>query len=425
MDTRPTAAGCPFRLDPKALDIHAESAQLRDQGPATLVELPGGVAAWSVTDTALIKRLLTDSRVSKDAHRHWPDYINGRIPSKWPLRLWVDVKNALTAYGREHGRLRRLIGKAFTVRRVRALAPRIKDITHDLLDQLKEAAEHGETVDLRDRFAWILPLSVVNLLLGVPEHLHAPFRSAVEGIFATDKTEEQAEENGRELYRLLNDLITAKRQNPSDDVTSALITAHDEQTDSHLTHQELQDSILLVVGAAHETTVNAVVHAIVNLLTHRDQLALLRAGHAPWADAVEETLRHQAPVANLIMRFATEDLHDSASGVTFLQGEPIVINYAAAGRDPKVHGPQADRFDITRTTHRQHLSFGYGTHLCLGAELARLEAQIALHALFDRFPNLTLACPPSDLRPLESFISNGYRALPVHLRPDAAQAARR
>ncbi|WP_413100133.1 cytochrome P450 family protein [Streptomyces sp. Inha503] len=423
MDTSPAASGCPFRLNPTAPDIHGETALLRAQGPATKVELPGSVSAWEVTDPALIKQLLTDHRISKDARQHWPDYINGRIPSTWPLRLWVDVYNALTSYGEEHIRLRRLIAKAFTTRRIRALGPQIKDIAHHLLDQLQATTEPGETVDLRATFAWILPLTVVNLLLGVPERLHPAFRKAIGGIFATDQTPQEAEANNRELYQLLTDLVAAKRRAPGDDVTSALIAAHDDETNSGLTEQELLDSILLLIGAGHETTVNLLDHAIVNLSTHPQQLVLLRSGRVPWADAVEETLRHQPPVATIIMRFPTEDLHDEPSGITFRQGEPIVISYAAVGRDPHLHGDNADHFDITRPSRRDHLSFGFGPHYCLGAELARLEAEIALRALFHRFPDLTLAVSKSDLRPLESFISNGHQQLPIVLHSGTAKAA--
>ncbi|MGP3921948.1 cytochrome P450 family protein [Streptomyces sp. 8N616] len=414
MDDTQRTSGCPFRLDPLATDIHGESARLRAEGPATQVELPGGVQAWSVTDTALIKRLLTDPRVSKDAHQHWPDYIAGRIPEAWPLRTWVDVRNALSAYGDEHTRLRRLIGAAFTARRVRALAPKIEAITGDLLDRLSTAPA-GAPVDLRARFAWVLPLLVVNTLLGVPEEAHDGFRRTIGGLFATNFTEQEATENAQEVYQLLTDLTAAKREAPGDDVTSALIDAHDDETDSRLSEQELLDSLLLLIGAGHETTVNLLDHAVVNLLAHPDQLALVQGGGASWGDVVEETLRHQAPVANLIMRFPVEDIHDAGSGLTFRQGEAIVINYAAAGRDPHLHGEAADRFDITRPTRRDHLSFGHGVHYCLGAELARLEGRIALPALFDRFPDLSLAVPPGELQPLESFISNGHQSLPVHL----------
>jgi cytochrome P450 len=287
-----------------------------------------------------------------------------------------------------------------------------------LLDGLDatETAAPGAPVDLRSRFAWLLPLMVVNTLLGVPDELHNAFRAGVAGIFATDQSEAEAEANTRELYRLLTELLATKRQAPGDDVTSVLIGAHDDETDSRLSEQELLDSVLLLIGAGHETTVNLLDHAIVNLLTHPDQLALLRSGQASWEDVVEETLRHQAPIASIVMRFPIEDVHDAATGLTFRQGDPIVINYAATGRDPQLHGGLAGHFDLTRATRREHLAFGYGPHFCLGAELARMEGRIGLRALFEHFPDLALAVPAAELRPLESFISNGHQQLPALLR---------
>ena len=425
MSEQSTVSGCPYRLDPTASDIHGEAARLRAEGPATRVELPGGVVAWSVTDPDLVKRLLTDRRISKDAHQHWPAYIRGEIPERWPLRVWVDVRNALTAYGAEHTRLRRLIGPAFSARRVRALTPAIERITAELLDKLDRlaTATPDTPVDYREHFAWVLPLQVVNTLLGVPDAMHDDFRDAIGGLFATDLSEEQALANHQRIGRLLDELIDVKRRQPGDpdegDVTTALIAAHDDETGTSLTDQELADSLMLLIGAGHETTVNLLDHATVNLLTHPDQLDLLRREKVTWADAVEEALRHQAPLANILMRFAVEDVHDEATGFTFAQGEPIVINYAAVGRDPGRH-TDADRFDITRPTRRDHLAFGHGVHYCLGAELARLEGRIALPALFARFPDMRLAVPAAELRPLESFISNGHQAVPVwlHGAPD-------
>jgi cytochrome P450 len=412
MDNERDTVGCPYRLDTTASDIHGESARLRAMGPVAAVELPGGVQARSVTDPDLIRRLLTSPLVSKDAHQHWPAYIEGEIPAHWPLRIWVDVRNALAAYGEEHKRLRRLIGSAFGARRVRALEPVIESITTQLLDELEAHADDGQ-VDLRARFAWVLPLLVVNSLLGVPEELHDDFRTRIGGLFDTGLTEEEALANGQAVYELLARTVAARRAEPGDDVTSVLVAAHDDETDSRLSEQELLDSLLLLIGAGHETTVNLLDHAVVNLLTHPDQLGMLRDGSASWADAIEECLRHQAPIANIIMRFPVQDFVDEASGERFHQGEALVINYAAAGRDPAVHD-DPDRFDITRAD-TDHLAFGHGIHYCLGAELARLEARIALPALFARFPGLELATPAEKLLPLPSFISNGHQELPVRL----------
>ncbi|MEU6082590.1 cytochrome P450 [Streptomyces sp. NPDC047108] len=359
--------------------------------------------------------------MSKDAHRHWPDHIDEHIPAAWPLRPWVDVRNALTAYGDEHTRLRRLIGSAFTTRRVRALVPVIESLASGLLDRLEDEPA-GTEVDLRARYAWVLPLMVVNTLLGVPDETHQDFRRAIGGLFATNLSEEEATANALAVYALLDDLVAAKRRTPGDDVTSALIDAHDDATDSRLSHQELLDSLLLLIGAGHETTVNLLDHAVVNLLGDRGQLAAVRRGDVAWSDVVEETLRHQAPIANIIMRFPVEDVHDAESGLTFRQGEAIVINYAAVGRDPHLHGENAEVFDSTRSSRREHMAFGHGVHYCLGAELARLEGRIALSALFDRFPHLELAVEQDTLVPVPSFISNGHQVLPVRLHGSADQA---
>jgi len=413
MTTQPPATGCPFKLDGTGADIHTEARALSALGPAARVELPGGlpgIPAWSVTDPGLIRRLLAHPDISKDAHQHWPAYRNGETEG-WPLKIWIEVRNALSAYGAEHARLRRPLAAAFTLRRVRALAPRIKAITRDLLSGL-DSVDTAGAIDLRDRFAWRLPLLVVNELLGVPEDLHDAFRDAVGSLFATDLSEDEAAAAGTETYRLLSTLVAIKSKQPGDDVTSALITAHEGGL---LSEQELLDSMMLVIGASHETTANLLGHAVVNLLTHPDQLAQVTSGHASWDQVVDETLRHQAPIANILLRFPTQNVHDTESDLTFQQGDAIVINYAAAGRDRTTHGPDADLFDITRTTASEHLAFGHGTHFCPGAPLARLEASIALPMLFSTYPDLRLAVDPSELTPLPSLISNGHQHIPVLL----------
>ncbi|WP_346012010.1 cytochrome P450 [Streptomyces sp. SID3343] len=375
------------------------------------MELPGHVVAWAITDFELIKKLVTDPRISKDAHQHWPAWIDGEIPADWPLFAWAAVKNMLTAYGDDHTRLRRLVGTAFTPRRVAAMQPRIEEIAATLLDRLAQTPP-GEQVDARDLYAYQIPIRVICELFGIPDEPAAELRGLVDSLFNTHASPEEVVSTYGNLYRCLGELIAAKRQTPGDDLTSELIAARDDEGDSKLSEQELLDSLVLFIGAGHETTVNLLDTAIFALLTHPEQLALVRAGEATWDDVINEALRWRAPIANLPLRFAIEDV-DLGDGTVLRKGEPIVTGYAAAGRDHAVHGEDADVFDVTRESRREHLAFGYGVHFCLGAPLARLEAQIALPALFERFPDMTLAVRAEELTAVESFISNGHRVLPV------------
>ncbi|MGW6203700.1 cytochrome P450 [Streptomyces sp. NPDC055089] len=409
---RLTTQRCPFALDTSAADIHAENERLRRTGPAALAALPGDVHAWIVTDQGLARRLMLNPNVSKDAALHWPAFREGRIPADWPLRIWVVVRNALASYGEEHRRLRGVLTPFFSADRVRSLAPDIEEIAARLLDELDELP--GGPVDLRKHFAWRLPLSVINLLLGIPEHMTDALRHHVEANMSTHYTEVEAAANARSYYDLLNELVELKRLSPREDLTSSLVQLHDASPDQ-LSRQELLDSLMLVIGAGHETTVDLLDQAVTNLLRHPQELNKVRSGVASWEDVTEETLRHESPVANIPIRFAVKDVHDAETGFTFPEGAAILINIAALGRDPLVHA-DPDTFDVTRTTRTQHTTFGRGVHFCIGAALARLEAQIALRALFTRFPQLAFADPTTPPPPLASFISNGHQDLMVNLR---------
>ncbi|MGX1881768.1 cytochrome P450 family protein [Streptomyces sp. NPDC055287] len=376
------------------------------------------MVAWAVSDHALLKELLTDPRVSKDPRRHWPAWINGEITPDWPLFTWVAVTNMFTAYGSDHRRLRKLVSTAFTARATEALRPRIERMTADLLDGLA-ATPRGQVVDLREEYCYPIPIQVICELFGVDdEGTRKELRRLVDGIFNTAASAEEAAATFQGIHTVLCDLVALKRRTPGDDMTSVLIAAREEDGE-RLTEGELVDTLLLVISAGHETTVNLLDNAIHALLTHPDQLELVRTGAATWNDVIEETLRVQSPVASLPLRYAVEDIE--TRGVSIKKGEAILAAYAAAGRNPALHGEDADRFDVTRL-NKEHLAFGHGVHFCLGAPLARLEAQIALPALFERFPDLAQAVPADELRPVESFISNGHRSLPVHLGSEAPQA---
>jgi cytochrome P450 len=406
-----TAQDGPFVIDPTGRDVHGEAARIRAGGPAARVQLPGGVEAWAITDLSLLRLLLTDPRVSKDPRRHWPPWINGEISPEWPLFAWLAVNNMLTAYGENHRRLRRLVSSAFTARRTAALRPRIEKIVAGLLDGF-DAFEPGRRVDLREEYAYPLPIAVICELFGIDdEGARDEMRRCVNTFFNTSAEPEEAAAAYPRMLELLGVLIAAKRKNPGDDLSSALITARDH--DSRLSEEELISTLVLFVSAGHETTVNLLDNAIYALLTAPDQLALVRSGQAGWDDVVEEALRVESPIANLPLRFVVTDI-TLDDGVVLRQGDAILGCYAAAGRDPLVHGDTADRFDVTRA-NKEHIAFGYGIHHCLGAPLARLEAAIALPALFDRYPDLTLAAEPGELPPLGTFISNGHRLLPVRL----------
>ncbi|MFJ2867952.1 cytochrome P450 [Kitasatospora sp. NPDC087314] len=398
-------------LDPTGRDRDAETAELCARGPATPVDILG-VEAWAVADPGLLELLLKDPRVSKDGHQHWPDF--PRVVPAWPLAVWVAPRNMFTAHGADHRRLRRLVGTAFTARRIGPLAARIEQLTDALLDGLA-ATPPGVPVDLRERLAHPLPIQVIGRLMGLPDDLEAGFRRTVDRVFSTTLTPAESEANTAAFYAMLDRLIASKRRHPGDDMTSQLIAARDTEGEGEaaaLTEQELRDTLLLVVSAGYETTVNLIDNGIALLLTHPDQLAEVRAGRARWSDVVEEALRHDAPVAHLPLRYAVEDIRLSDE-VTIRRGEAVLASYAAAGRHPCRYGDTGDAFDVTRPV-KDHLAFGHGPHFCLGAPLARMEAETALRRLFERFPDLALA-PGAELAPVASLISNGHRSLPVLL----------
>ncbi|MFB9723255.1 cytochrome P450 family protein [Planobispora longispora] len=390
-------------------DIHAEAHMLRAKGSATPVELPGGVTAWMVNDYATARKMLTDPRITKSARAHWPAFQSGEVPPDWELISWVAMDNISTSWGKDHLRLRRLVGKAFTPRRVQAIKPRIVELTDQLIDALA-ATEPGEVVDLRESFAYPLPARLVADLIGMDETALAKTAVVIELMVDTTATPEQAAAVLAGWRGAMAEFIESKRRNPGEDIASDLIAARDEDG-SRLSEPELADTIFAILGAGTETTINFLDKATTALLTHPEQREMVTSGRVSWKEVLEETLRAEAPLASLPLRFAADDIE--LDGITIRKGEPILINYTGVGRDPALHH-DPDAFDVTRAD-KEHISFGYGPHYCLGAGIARLIGEIGLSTLFERFPDLSLAVPAEELQPLPTFIMNGHRSLPVRL----------
>ncbi|WP_033281169.1 cytochrome P450 family protein [Streptomyces sp. NRRL F-525] len=397
-------------LDPFVGDLDGESARLRAAGPLAAVELPGGVPVWAVTRHAEAKQLLTDPRLVKDINV-WGAWQRGEIPADWPLiGLANPGRSMLTVDGADHRRMRTLVAQALTPRRVEQMRERIAKRTQSLLDGLDGDADE---VDLKAAFAYPLPMYVIADLMGIAEDQLPRLKELFEKFFSTQTPPAEVIATLTELAGIMAQTVAAKRAEPGDDLTSALIAA--SENGDHLTDEEIVSTLQLMVAAGHETTISLIVNAVVNLSTHPVQRALVLAGEADWSSVVEETLRHSTPTSHVLIRFATEDVQ--VGDKILPAGDALIVSYAAIGRDEEAHGPTAGEFDITRTSENRHISFGHGPHVCPGAALSRLEADVALPALYERYPHLDLAVPASELRNKPVVTQNDIFELPVRLAP--------
>ncbi|MFJ1588047.1 cytochrome P450 [Streptomyces sp. NPDC088197] len=408
-----TAHAARVAIDPFGTDIPLESAELRALGPVVPVELPGGIPAWAPTGYDTLKSLILDPRVSRDPRQHWALWSEVGDHPAWGWVLgWVGVVNMLSTYGSDHARLRKLVAPSFTARRTEAMRVRVETITQELLSAPELAAADGRPVDLRAAYAHPLPMRMICELFGVPDHLTEATGTLIAAIMDTsDPTPEHGRFVQEQIGVVLPALIGHRTEHPGDDMTTELIRMRAEDGD-RLSDEELLYTLLLVIGAGFETTVNLIGNAVVALLTHPGQLAAVRAGEIGWDAVIDEVLRVHPSIAALPLRFAVSDI--TVDGVTIPAGDAIVTTYAAAGHDPAHYGPTAAEFDATRAAD-DHLAFGIGVHRCIGAPLARMEARTALPALFERFPDLRLAVPQDELKQVPSFIAYGWQRIPVHL----------
>jgi cytochrome P450 len=383
---------------PDALRIHPRYGYLCEHEPVSRVRLPYGEPAWLAVRYADVRTVMGDPRFSR---------ADGLTRDEPRLRPAPFPPGIMTMDPPEHSRLRRLVAKAFTARRAEQLRGRAQEITDGLLDGLIAA---GPPADLVPALARPLPIAVICELLGVPFADRDDFElrsRALVALDAPDSDEVRADISSLRDY--MAGLVAQRRQAPTDDLIGALVLARDEH--DRLSEPELISLCVGLLAAGHETTANQIANFVVVLLTNPDQLELLRSRPELLPSAVEELLRYvpMAPAA-AVPRWATEDVQLS-DGTVVRAGEAVLPARVVASRDPAVFA-DPDRVDITRSPN-PHLGFGYGTHHCLGAQLARMELQVALGSLLARCPDLRLAGPAAQLRWRPGMALRGPLAVPV------------
>ncbi|MET9494503.1 cytochrome P450 [Streptomyces sp. NPDC006552] len=381
------------------VDPYSAFRALRSRGPVHHARFPTGDEAWLVIGHEEVRAAFADPRLRNDV-RHAADFEDDG--------LYAVGRNMLQVDPPDHTRLRTLVAREFTARRVQALRPRVEEAAGSLLDTV---AADGRA-DLVAAYAYPLPLTIICELLGVPGDDRAAFRGWSTQVVALDDAEGSARAS-QEMAGYLAGLAEEKRRlrhAPESDLLHALVRGHHSDDAERLSPEELLGMAFLLLVAGHETTVNLIANAVHLLLSHPDQLAALRTDPELLPGAVEETLRHESPAPAGAYRYAADPL--DLGGVRIPAGARVVLSIAAANRDP-ARFAAPDRFDVRRdpVATRAHLAFGHGLHHCLGAPLARLEATLALRLLLDRFPGLAF---DGDGTPRwRASLMRGLRDLPV------------
>ena len=381
-------------------------ARVRDLGAVHRVTLADGHAAWLIARYEEAWTALSDQRFSKDMHAALAAdsaVVAEGLPGPALARHMLVVDPP------DHTRLRKLVSAAFSPRRIEALRPRVQDIVDDLIDDMASAP--GIAVDLIAAFAFPLPFTVICELLGVRDVDRVPLGTALITLLSPTPSREafaRAKASSDTVVAMLGALVSGKREEPGDDLVSAMISARDG--DDRLTEQELLSTIFQLIVAGHDTTASLIGNGTVALLRHPEQLAALRRDPGLIPAAVEEFLRYDAPVPHSTFRYATEPVQ--IAGVTIPEGAQVLISLAAANRDA-TRFVDPDRLEIGRVG--RHLSFGHGIHFCLGASLARMEGQLAFASLLRRLPQLKLAVADDELHwdHGDGLVLRGLSHLPV------------
>jgi cytochrome P450 len=381
---------------------------VRATGPVHAVTLADGHDAWLVVGYDEARAALNDPRLSKDMHAALAlggDVVAEGLPGPSFARHMLSVDPP------DHTRLRRLVSAAFTPRRVEELRPRVQAVVDDLLDEIAAGGPDGP-VDLVSAFAFPLPFTVICELLGVPDADRAPLGRGLTAMLVPTTTPDEyarAKEASDSVVAMLAALVEAKQAAPGDDLVSGLIAARDG--DARLDTQELLSTIFQLIVAGHDTTASLIGNSVVGLLRDPARVARVRSDPGVIAAAVEECLRYDAPVPHSTFRYAVEPV--PLGDATLPAGAQVIICLAGANRDPERY-TDPDALDVDRDEAR-HLAFGHGIHHCLGAVLARMEGQLALGSLLQRFPELRLAVPVADLHWShgDGLVLRGLSALPV------------
>ncbi|MFJ8414317.1 cytochrome P450 family protein [Bacillus paramycoides] len=392
-------ASAQFKED--AYEIYKESRKVQ---PILFVNKVEIGKEWLITRYEDALPLLKDNRLKKDP-------ANVFSQNRMNMYLSLDNSDHLTTHmlnsdPPNHNRLRSLVQKAFTPKMITQLEGRIQEIADDLIND----AQQKGTLNLVDDYAFPLPINVISEMLGIPKEDQAKFRIWSHAVIASPVTPEEIKDTEKQLSKFityLQYLVDVKRQDPQEDLVSALILA---ESDGHkLSAPELYSMIMLLIVAGHETTVNLITNTVLALLENPDQLQLLKENPKLIDSAIEEGLRYYSPVEITTARWAAEPfkIHDQ----TIQKGDMVIIALASANRDETVfENPEV--FDITRENNR-HIAFGHGSHFCLGAPLARLEAKIAISTLLKRMPGLQISGNREEIKWQGNYLMRSLEELPL------------
>jgi cytochrome P450 len=384
---------------PTPFDPPEDYRKLREDQPVSRLAMADGSLGWLVTSYEHVRAVMSGPQFSSR-----PEKMGS------PLRVITPEERAefsvqpgmfISMDPPDHGRYRKLLTGQFTVRRMRALEPRIHQMVTDHLDAMEAA---GDSADLVEAFALPIPSLVICELLGVPYEERDEFQARSSKMLDLSLPFEEVRSAAEGIDQYLKGLVASKRSAPGDDMLSGLF-----ESDPTLTDDEVAAMGLLLLIAGHETTANMLGLGTFLLLQNPDQLDKLRANPDLMNGAVEELLRYLSVVQFGTQRVVLEDVE--VGGQQFKAGETVVCSLAAANRDP-ARFDEPEILDITRT-HSTHIAFGHGIHQCLGQQLSRVEMQIAFRGLFDRFPNLRLAVDPGEVKLRTMSVVYGAATLPV------------